>query len=248
MLEVTVESRCTTSPFLGQLATALALAQGQMRGAIRDSENPHLRSKYADLASVWDACRTALSANGLSVVQCPDSEGPKVTMTTFLLHNSGEFIKSVLSLSSMKEKLDSPQVAGSTITYARRYALSAMVGISPADDDDAEAAMVRPVQRASPRQALPAEKPKPAAPPVNAGELAQIAPAWMATRDRGAMRKAFAVLKDLVGDQHYFYILSHHDITINEDGELQGKVGKLLEAYNILQVRATELAQQGAPV
>lgn len=227
--------RYRTSPTLGQLGTALALAQGEIKGAIRDSENPHLHSKYADLAAVWDACRGPLSRNGLAVVQCPDADGPKVTLTTLLIHSSGEYITSVLSLTSNRDKFDGPQVAGSAITYARRYALAAMIGVAP-DDDDAEAAMVRPDSpRNTQRPARPVAVP---APPL--GVIP--APKDLPWRDRPAMEAAFGLLRDLVGDQFYLKALAEYGVTL----DLRGKVAKLTEAYLALQLRATQLAQEGA--
>jgi hypothetical protein len=129
------------SPQINELAAALAKAQGEMRGAAKDSTNPHFHSQYADLASVWDACRGPLSRNGLSVVQCAGKiDGNNLLMTTILLHSSGQSITSELSLPV--SKLDA-QGVGSAITYARRYSLAAMVGIA-ADDDDGNAASEQP--------------------------------------------------------------------------------------------------------
>lgn len=126
----------TRSDALDQLAVALAKAQGQMEGATKDSTNPHFRSKYADLASVWEACREPLSKNGLSVLQPVSADGPRVTVTTLLLHTSGQFIGEALTLTATQ---DTPQAVGSAITYGRRYGLSALVGIAPEDDDGNEA-------------------------------------------------------------------------------------------------------------
>ena len=120
------------SDTIAEIAKALALAQAEMRGAVKDSENPHLKSKYADLASVWDACREPLTKNGLSVVQSTRMEGSAVVVVTMLLHSSGEYISGEISLPPVKTD---PQGHGSAITYARRYALAAMVGVSPEDDD-----------------------------------------------------------------------------------------------------------------
>lgn len=117
---------------LDKLAVALSKAQGAMETASKDSKNPHFNSKYADLANVWEACRTVLSENGLSVVQMPAAEGNKVTVTTLLLHTSGQWIRSKLTMVTEKS---TPQGIGSCITYARRYALSSVVGIAPEDDD-----------------------------------------------------------------------------------------------------------------
>ncbi len=128
---------------IGELATALSKAQGQITGALKDSSNPFFKSKYADLASCWDACRKQLSENGLAVIQttcfafqqgCNDP-----VLVTTLTHSSGQWIRGCLPI---KAKDDGPQAQGSGITYARRYALAAIVGLAQIDDD-AEAATDR---------------------------------------------------------------------------------------------------------
>lgn len=120
------------SDSIAALADALSKAQGAMEGALKDSSNPFFKSKYADLASVWSACREALSINGLAVVQMPSSYEGLVQVETVLMHSSGEWISSVLTLRPTK---DDPQGMGSTISYARRYALASMVGVYQEDDD-----------------------------------------------------------------------------------------------------------------
>lgn len=120
---------------IGELATALSKAQSQMVGAKKDSSNPYFKSTYADLSSVWDACRQPLTDNGLSVTQTSDilTEFPDyVVIFTQLNHSSGQWIRSKLAMKPVK---NDPQAIGSCITYARRYSLSAIVGISPEDDD-----------------------------------------------------------------------------------------------------------------
>lgn len=123
---------------IGQLATALAKAQEGIRSAAKTSVNPHYGSRYADLASVWAACRESLTRNGLSVVQMPnyDPNDGCVSVTTILLHTSREYILSTARAPITKAD---PQAVGSAITYLRRYALAAFVGVAP-DDDDGEAA------------------------------------------------------------------------------------------------------------
>jgi hypothetical protein len=137
------------SESINELATALAVAQGVIEGAAKDSANPFFKSKYADLASVWDAIRAPLAENGLSVLQLPSAEGPKVTITTMLAHKSGQWIQSALTVTA---KEDTPQAVGSAITYARRYALQSVVGVAP-EDDDGERAQGRdtPTQKAAPK-------------------------------------------------------------------------------------------------
>lgn len=133
---------------LGPLYAALAKAQGAIRGAEKDRTNPQFRQGYATLASVWDACRAALSANGLSVTQATDvdAEGHVVLRTT-LCHASGG---SVTGTYPVRPTQDTPQAHGSALTYARRYCLAAMVGVAP-EDDDGEAA-----SKAPPRPDVPA--------------------------------------------------------------------------------------------
>jgi hypothetical protein len=126
-----------TSTEIGKLAEALAKAQGEIKGAAKDSTNPHYRSKYADLASVWDACRAALTKNGLSVVQLPDTTADGVFLHTTLAHSSGQWMRGTMPVRPVQ---DTPQGLGSALTYARRYSLAAMVGVAPDDDDDGNAA------------------------------------------------------------------------------------------------------------
>ena len=124
------------SESIANLASSLAVAQGKIENASKDSENPYFKSSYADLASVRDAVRKPFAEHGLAVVQLPSTDGALVTIITILLHESGEWISSALS---MKAKDDSPQAIGSAITYARRYALAAMAGVAPEDDDGEKA-------------------------------------------------------------------------------------------------------------
>lgn len=117
---------------INELAAAMAKAQGKITGALKDSANPFFKSKYADLASVWDACRGALSENGLAVVQFTESDDAGVFVTTTLAHSSGQWMRCRLHLTP---KDGTPQGMGSAITYGRRYALAAMVGVAQIDDD-----------------------------------------------------------------------------------------------------------------
>ena len=146
------------SEHLNELAGALSKAQAMLRGAVKDSTNPHFKSRYADLASCWDACREALAANGLSVVQLPEGTGGVVEMTTMLLHTSGQWVSCTGTFPATKAD---PQGLGSCITYARRYQLCAIVGISP-EDDDGNAASEQPKQQPKPeRKPEPRPEPKP---------------------------------------------------------------------------------------
>lgn len=174
----------TTSEAINELATALAKAQGAMEGASKSAANPFFRSKYADLASVWDACREPLSKNGLSIVQFPTTSyqgepqpyewtaknsgevryGVRVacvvSVTTRMLHSSGQWIEDTVS--TMLPTAD-PQAVGSAISYLRRYSLQSVAGVAP-EDDDAETAQGRGSQASRP-QAVQTRAPEPAGPP-----------------------------------------------------------------------------------
>jgi hypothetical protein len=160
------------SESIANLAASFSKAQAAIEGAVKGKVNPAFKSKYADLASVWDACREALTDNGLSVVQSPGHlhEG-RMEMTTMLLHASGEWMRG--SLTIPLGKVDA-QAYGSAVTYARRYALSAFVGVSPDDDDGAAATKAKP----SPAPIGP----RPAPPPENNAPHGRKIPA-QATRD-----------------------------------------------------------------
>ena len=143
---------CTAS--IANLAAALAIAQGQIDAASKGSVNPYFKSKYADLNALREAIREPLALNGLSIMQFASTHNDSVSVETMLAHSSGEYVSSTLSL-PVGRKFDKDgnmlpldvQSIGSAITYARRYALSAILSLA-ADDDDGNAA----VGSAPPRQ------------------------------------------------------------------------------------------------
>ena len=130
------------SDSLKELATALAKAQGEIKGALKDSANPFFKSKYADLSSVVDAIKVAFSKHGLSYIQMMEpSDKDEVRVSTMILHSSGEYINCGI-LALPVSKVDA-QGYGSALTYARRYSLSSAVGVAP-EDDDGNAAVAAP--------------------------------------------------------------------------------------------------------
>ena len=135
------------SESIANLAKALSIVQGKLTYAKKDSANPFFKSKYADLESVWDACRDLLSDNGLAVVQLPGEyfEGT-MALTTIITHSSGEWISQQMSLPVTKPDA---QGAGSALTYMRRYALAAVVGVVQADDDGNAASAPKQVKSSS---------------------------------------------------------------------------------------------------
>ena len=117
-----------------ELLTALSKAQGEIEGAKKDSENPTFESRYANLDSVWCACREPLTKNGLSIWQhvVHGSDGRAYLQTT-IGHLSGQTL-SDHGIPLLLGRQDM-QGLGSALTYARRYGLMAAVGIAPEDDD-----------------------------------------------------------------------------------------------------------------
>lgn len=127
------------SESIAALAAALSKAQADITGALKDSSNPFFKSKYADLASCWDACRQQLAANNLAVIQTTEVTEAGTVLVTTLAHSSGEWMRGYLPVLT---KDAGPQGQGSGLTYARRYALAAIVGLAQIDDDG-EAAQAR---------------------------------------------------------------------------------------------------------
>lgn len=127
-----------TSEQINEVAAAMVKAQASMKPAMKDAINPAFRSKYADLAAVWEACRAPLTANGITVWQDVTTENEGIAVRTRLVHTSGQWVEFgplVVPLS----KHDAHGV-GSATSYGKRYGLSAAVGIVAEDDDDGNAA------------------------------------------------------------------------------------------------------------
>ena len=134
------------SESIAKLATALSIVQGKLTHAKKDSVNPFFKSKYADLESVWDACRNLLAENGLAVMQFPgEFVDGTMSLNTVLTHSSGEYMSYLMSVPVTKPDA---QGAGSALTYMRRYALAAVVGVVQADDDGNAASSPKPVVKA----------------------------------------------------------------------------------------------------
>lgn len=131
-----------SSDSITKIAPALVKAINSIEGVKKASTNPHFKSKYANLEGVIEAAHDALVENGLAVMQGPGPlDGNALTLTTRLIHESGEWIETDFSLPMAKAD---PQAAGSALTYARRYSLMAMMNIPAIDDDGNEATKPAP--------------------------------------------------------------------------------------------------------
>lgn len=130
------------SESIKELALALAKAQGEFEGALKDTANPFFKSKYADLASCVAAIKPHIAKHGLSYIQISHDADKQVGIETIILHQSGEWLSSgVVRVPVSKEDA---QGYGSAMTYARRYSLSSAFGIAPEDDDGNAAAKAAP--------------------------------------------------------------------------------------------------------
>lgn len=122
------------SESIKELATALAQFQGEVQDPAKNSDNPFFKSKYVELDGLLKATRPVTAKFGLSVIQWPSSQG----LHTLITHKSGEWIE--LDPLPLNPTKNDPQGVGSAITYARRYSLSAALGVAWDDDDDGNGA------------------------------------------------------------------------------------------------------------
>src|SRR5271169_2681095 len=135
------------------LADALTKFQKDVENVPKDAVNPFFKSKYASLENVIATVRPHMAKHGLSFSQFPDGDG----LTTVLMHSSGEWLQAT---SKMTPKDATPQGQGSAITYLRRYALSAVLGLATEDDDDGNAASA-PAKAPAASKAAPTKRPNP---------------------------------------------------------------------------------------
>lgn len=241
---------------ISKLSTALAKAQGQFKPAIKDRNNPGFHFDYATLSSCWEAVRKPLSDNELCIVQAPGPVSGKneIGIETWLMHTSGEWLKSTLV---MPVPNLTAQEYGKAITYARRYSLMMVLGISSVeDDDDGNAASQQtvkqapqPTQKAAPKREQ--EPPTPqveqqAQPPVEIDEeqmksnaVATFIERWKANKlpdDENYI--LYYAKRVLIAEK--FYRPEDPMIPLNELGyQAMAKVAKAVNAF------AAKLAKQG---
>ena len=124
------------SDSIAALAKALAAFQGEVKDPVKDGKANY--GKYVQLDGLLSAIRPVLAKHGLSFLQMPGGDGQQITITTILMHESGEWLEGEpFTLKAMKTD---PQGAGSAVTYGRRYSLSAILGVAWDADDDGAAA------------------------------------------------------------------------------------------------------------
>lgn len=151
----------THSENIAELGAALAATQAELDPAVKDSRNPHLGNRYADLAACWDALKAVLPKHGLSVVQAGTMVDGHAVLSTMLVHSSGQWIRGITPLAYGEHRGLTPmQCLGSAWTYARRYGLAAITGLTAEDSDAADSG-----HRAPERQ--PSRSTKKPMPPVH---------------------------------------------------------------------------------
>jgi hypothetical protein len=167
------------------LAKAFIAAQKATESIKKAATNPAFKSKYADLAHVVEGVIPALNGAGVGVLQFPAFDGEMVAVTTTLIHESGSSVTATLHLRPSKSD---PQGVGSAVTYGRRYALLAITGSAP-EDDDANAASG---PRQAPAQAPPRqERHEAPTPPTLAERSAALAKRLEAAKTPEELRKAY---------------------------------------------------------
>ena len=148
---------------ISNIAAALLKAQRDIGHALKSAENPYFKSRYADLTVVIESVKTPLNENGITFLQAVDSneEGVPV-IDTILLHESGQYLSTRTPV--FCNKPNDPQAFGSGVTYSKRYALQAILGL-PTEDDDAESATTHDDKRKPAAYQKPTPKPEPVAKP-----------------------------------------------------------------------------------
>ncbi len=185
LAEVVGRFDVSMSRTIGKIAAALAKAQAVMGPAIKDKEGvipgkdgrTGYRYGYATLAACFEALQPVYD-NGIAITQIPLDGGNGVRIATYLLHESGEWIRGELWMPVGQQ---TPQGVGSAMTYARRYGLQALTGLA-SDDDDGSLA----THGVQPAQAQPIPQPKPTV--AKAGPKLKPTPTQAAPRETGVSK------------------------------------------------------------
>ena len=155
------------SEAINELATALSKAQGEMKPSSKSGTNPFFKHSYATFDDVLEAVKKPLADNGLSFMQMLDKNEDGQVLISLLMHGSGQWISSTTALNAFSEKgTNALQDIGKAITYMKRYALSAMLGVSSDEDDDGNSANGKVAQKPAQKQQPKQQPPAPDAPPV----------------------------------------------------------------------------------
>ena len=162
-----------------ELFAAIAAAQGEVENATKNAQNPHFKSRYADLAEVLNTVRPVFAAHKLAITQSTEYDGTLVSVTTCIGHASNGYITNTAACVPAKSDA---QAIGSASTYLRRYSLAAMAGVAQEDDDGNAAQHNRPAPRRDDLSKRIAGTPQDAAPLISADDVATIADLCRSTK------------------------------------------------------------------
>lgn len=126
------------SESIKSFAEAMAKFHGEVKNPPKTADNPFFKSKYTPLDVIIDTAKPLLNKHGLSYIQSCSGDGQNITVTTLLMHSSGEWVET--DPLTLKADKATAQGAGSAITYGRRYALAAALGLASDEDDDGNGA------------------------------------------------------------------------------------------------------------
>lgn len=214
-----------STPDITELCAALALAQAELKPAIKNKVNTFFKdkdgkgSKYADLESVMEAIREPLGKNGLSIVQGLSMTPERfVRIRTRLMHKSGQWIEEHLDLRSDK---DTPQSVGACCTYGRRFGLSALVGAVTDEDDDGNSTR----EESPPKNNAPPQQPDWRQAALAEAERAKAGAARRAESEAAQRREAEAAANRKIA-----FAKKCEDLGIDRAG--WAEIGKRLHASN----------------
>lgn len=237
---------------VNDLFAALSKAQGEMETAEKGGINPHFGKSYSQLSDVWAACRGPLAKHGLSVIQTTKPTPTGVCIITTLGHSSGQWIQGELTI--IPDGTGAQKV-GAAITYGRRFALMAMIGVAP-EDDDGESIQAKPKQHPKAGGQTTSQPAKPQASgvsPIKPSQASQVAPESKSdqppTRPDGeALKRLYieASNRKWTGDQVKSYMKRAFDVesstflTLQQYGLLRAVI-----AQSDFDAAMFELHQQG---
>lgn len=187
-----------------KLAAALSKAQAEMPSAPMNSVNPFLKNRFADLGAVIAASRPVLARNGLSITQFPVSNNGSIGVTSILMHEGGEWLEETITLPLNEERGKSAaQVAGSVITYLRRYSWAAVLGMYADEDTDGHAPQQ---EKAAEQKAKAVERKAAEMPPETTSEMCDpLAPAsikWASAQWNNTQAQAKTAIEYQISQGH----------------------------------------------
>ena len=212
------------SESIQNLAAALSKAQAEFPVIKFDSVNPFLKNSYASLGAVIAGGRPVLAKFGLAVTQLTFGEDGVVGVETMLTHSSGEWISDRVSMQVGDERgKSSAQVAGSIVTYLRRYALASILGVYADEDGDGN--------KPAPAELKAREEKK----PVEAASISETVTIEDACRTTTSQNKQYGSmtvdgLKAMLSAMHKK--LANNELTPEEKAEVERKIKAAQMVYN----------------